>query len=162
MTDSMVKTISMPSAYAPPGSLSVIRLALGRTLVADISAGEVLTKTRLSSGAAGPVAAIVPPGLRAISVSVQVSPADLHAGDRVDVIAAFGGASAHVETVATALEVLRIEDAATSGATLVTAGDGTGKVTLLLLVSPSDAERLAFAQAFASLSVAIEPEPGAG
>jgi pilus assembly protein CpaB len=155
----MVKLKTMPSVYAPPGSLSAVGQALGRTLVADVAAGEVITNTRLSSGTSGPVAAIVPAGLRAVSVSVQVSPSDLHAGDRVDVIAAFGGASAHVETVGTELEVLRVEDPAAGEGTLLGGADGSSKVSLLLLVSPTDSERIAFAQAFATLSVAIEPGP---
>ena len=91
-----------------------------------------------------------------MTVPVQVSASDLHAGDRVDVIAAFGGASAHVETVGTELEVLRIEDSATDGP-LFSGANGSPKVGLLLVVSPTDAERLAFAQAFATLSVAIDP-----
>lgn len=153
----MVKVKTMPSAYAPPGSLTAVGLAVGRTLMADVAAGEVITNTRLSSGTSGPVAAIVPPGLRAVGVSVQVWPSDLRPGDRVDVIAAFGGASAHVETVGTELEVLRIEDAAGSDGALLAGADGSGKVGLLLLVSPTDSERIAFAQAFATLSVAIEP-----
>jgi pilus assembly protein CpaB len=158
--ESMIKVESMPSVYAPPGSLSAVGQALGRTLIADVAPGEVITNTRLSSGASGPVASIVPPGLRAVAVTVQVSALDLHAGDRVDVIAAFGGASAHVESVGTALEVLKIEEAGGSDGPLVVGADGSGKIVLLLLVSPTDAERIAFAQAFASLSVAIEPAPG--
>jgi Flp pilus assembly protein CpaB len=136
-------------------------------LVADVSAGEILTRTRVSSGSGGPVAALLPPGLRAVEVTVSVSPDDLRPGDHVDVLAAFGTGGAHTESAGEGLEVLRVtaaSDVAGFGSSSTTVGGGAAggseRTSLLLLVSPTDAQRLAFAQAFASLSVAIVSEGG--
>src|SRR5947209_17108939 len=59
----MLRIDQMPAAFVPPGALGRLGDAVGRVLVADVSAGEVLTRTRISSGAGGPVAALLPPGL---------------------------------------------------------------------------------------------------
>jgi Flp pilus assembly protein CpaB len=74
-------------------------------------------------------------------------------GDRVDVLATYGGERPHTETVASGLEVLRVMSPATSGAV----GGGAEVPSLVLLVSPLDAERLAYAKAFADLTVSIAP-----
>lgn len=157
----MVKVEQMPSAFAPPGVVRVPGDALGRVLMADVARGEVLTQSRLSSRSGGPVAALVPSGLRAVVIVAAASPQDLRAGDRVDVLAAFGGNSPHTEIAGSNLEVLRVAAAGGSDSTgLPDAPGGSAagvQASLLLLVDPSGAERLAFAQAFASLSIAIDP-----
>ncbi len=76
-------------------------------------------------------------------------------GDLVDVIATFGGGGAHTEVAGEAIEVLAV-DRAGGGASFGGATAPTqGGIGLVLLVSPTDAERLAFASAFATLSVAV-------
>ena len=160
----MVKVEPLPSAFAPPGALRGDEDALGRVLLSDVAKGEILTQTRLSSRSGGPVAALVPSGLRAVVIVAAASPRDLRPGDRVDVLAAFGGNSPHTEIAGSDVEVLRVGDAAeadTGGLSAASGGNATGvQASLLLLVDPADAERLAFAQAFASLSIAIEPTAG--
>jgi pilus assembly protein CpaB len=160
-----VRVEHMPSIYVPPGALSDVDQAVGRVLLADIAAGEVLTRTRATAHAGGPVAALVPPGLRAVAVSVVASARDLRPGDHVDLLAAFGGGAPHTETVAEGLEVLRVTEASSGAAGSSMSGINTGpvpgeKASLLVLVSPDVAGRIAFAQAFASLSVAIVPAHG--
>ena len=76
-------------------------------------------------------------------------------GDLVDVIATFGGGGAHTEVAGEAIEVLAV-DRAGGGASFGAGTPGaSGGVGLVLLVTPTDAERLAFASAFATLSVAV-------
>jgi pilus assembly protein CpaB len=162
----MVRIQRIPRTYAPPGALTTAEQVVGRVLVSDVAAGEVLTRTRVSAGVAGPVAALVPPGLRAMSVVVVATARDLRAGDHVDLLAAFGGGAPHTETVAEGLEVLRVADAGRSsgGSSLpgvAAPAPGGTKASLLLLVGPDVAQRLAFAQAFATLSIAIVPAEGA-
>ncbi|MDP9331216.1 MAG: Flp pilus assembly protein CpaB [Actinomycetota bacterium] len=161
----MLRVDEMPSAFVPPGALTSVDGAVGRVLVADVSEGEILTRTRVSSGSGGPVAALLPPGLRAVDVTVNAPADDLAPGDHVDVLAAFGTGGAHTEIAGEGLEVLRVtaaDDLAGFGSSSMpgTGGGGAEKTRLLLLVSPTDAQRLAFAQAFASLSVAIVPAGG--
>src|SRR5712691_10440958 len=112
----MVRIQRMPATYVPPGAITTVEQVVGRVLQADVATGEPLTRTRVSTGAGGPVAALVPPGLRAMAVVVTAAARDLRSGDHVDVLAAFGGGAPHTETVAEGLEILRVADAgATSG-----------------------------------------------
>jgi Flp pilus assembly protein CpaB len=136
----------MPESYRPPGALSSITQALGRRLAADVVAGEPLTAARLSSGG-GPVAALVPLGLRAVPIPIAAPVGMLAAGDRVDVLATFAGGQPHTETVVGEAEVVSI---------LAGGSDAfEGVTSVVLLVSPEDAERLAYARSFAELSVAV-------
>src|SRR5439155_18163824 len=133
--------------------LTAANQVIGRVLVADIAEGEILTRTRVSDGVGGPVAALLPPGLRAMAVVVAATARDLRPGDHVDVLAAFGGGSPHTETVAEGLEVLRVMEASSgaTGSSMSGISTGTGpaeRASLLVLVSPDVAGRIAFAQAF--------------
>jgi hypothetical protein len=69
----------------------------------------------------------------------------------VDVLATFGGQHPYTETAATGLEVLSVLDA---GGGLAGSGTDQGP-TLVLLVTPDAAERLAYAKAFADLTVTV-------
>jgi Flp pilus assembly protein CpaB len=151
-----LETRSVPSAFVPPGALADPGRAAGRTLLADLAAGEILTESRLADAELGPVAALVPPGLRAFAIEPALPPGAVGPGDRVDVLATFGGERPRTETVASGLEVILVLDDP-SDPPAVNAG-GTGGPTgpgLVLLVGPEQAERLAFASAFAELSVAV-------
>ena len=72
----------MPRAYAPPGSFSHIDQVAGRVALADLSPGEAVTETRLARVRAGPVASLVPEGLRAFAVPTSLPSGALAAGDR--------------------------------------------------------------------------------
>ena len=146
-----LRLTSMPSAFAPPGALRSIDEALGATLVADLAEGEPVTRTRIGTSG-GPVAAQVPTGLRAFVVPSGMPAGSVRPGDRVDVLATFGGQRPYTETVATGLEILSVL-ADEHGAVAVT-GTATGP-TLVLLVTPDAAERLAYAKAFADLTLTV-------
>ena len=142
----------VPSAYAPPGAVSGVARAVGRAVVGDLAAGEAITVTRLAV-ASGPVASIVPSGLRAFPIRASVPADAVRPGDRVDVLATYGGPHPYSDTVASGLEVLAID--AGDGSTV--SADGQATLSLLLLVSPDTAERLAYATAYADLAVSIAP-----
>jgi pilus assembly protein CpaB len=152
---SMVRVAPLPSSLAPPGSFPDASELEGRILLTDIAEGEAITRTRLAARSAGPVAALVEPGLRAAVVDSGLPPGAVRPGDRVDVLATYGGERPHTETVASGLEVLRVMAPSPSGAV----GSGSGAPSLVLLVSPLDAERLAYAKAFADLDVSISTQP---
>ena len=155
LTESLVRVVEMPSAFAPPGALRSIEQAVGQTAATDLAEGEAVTRTRVGGGEAGPVASLVPSGLRAFPVEAGVPPGSVRPGDRVDVFATFGGPNPHTETVAQGLEVLLVLDGDEADGTSLT---GSGLVpSLILLVGPDVAERLAFATAFADLAIAIAP-----
>ena len=75
-------------------------------------------------------------------------------GDLVDVIATFGGGGAHTEVTGEGLEVLAVHRGG-GGSFGAAASPSSGDIGLVLLVTPTDAERLAFAAAFATLSIAV-------
>src|SRR5262245_3061504 len=102
-----VRLQRMPSAYAPPGALHSIEDAVGRTLGSDLVEGEALTRTRVG-GEGGPVASLVEGGLRAFVVGSGLPSGVLEPGDRVDVIATFGGPHPYTDTVGSALQILSI------------------------------------------------------
>lgn len=140
----------VPAVFAPPGAAGAMDEVLGRALMTDLSAGEAVTATRIGSEA-GPIAAQVPQGLRAFTIQVPVPPDTLRPGDRVDVLGAYGGPRPWSDTVASGLEVLAVLEPE-EGAM----GD---EPSLVLLVSTTTAERLAYATAFADLSIAIVAAP---
>jgi len=142
----------VPSAFAPPGALRSIADAVGETLVSDLAEGEAVTRTRVGT-TGGPVAAQVPSGLRAFVVPSGMPAGSVRAGDHVDVLATFGGPRPYSDTVASGLEVLSVLEAEHEG--FVASGSGTDGPSLVLLVTPDAAERLAYAKAFADLTVTI-------
>jgi Flp pilus assembly protein CpaB len=167
VTASALSVRPMPRAYAPPGSFSHIDQAAGRVALGDVSPGEAVTETRLARVRAGPVASLVPEGLRAFAVPTSLPSGALVAGDHVDVLATFGSSQPHTETVAGGVEVLSIlgpssggsARGATGGMGLDVAG-AEKAITLIVLVTPDQQEALAFARAFADLEVSIAPSGG--
>jgi Flp pilus assembly protein CpaB len=95
----------------------------------------------------------VPSGLRAFVVPAGVPAGVVRTGDRVDVLATYGGPHPYTDTVGSALEVLTVVE---EPAGAFEASGSTGP-SLVLLVSPETAERLAHATAFAQLSIAVAP-----
>ena len=154
LSEAMLEASSMPESFAPPGAVASPAAVAGRVLTADIAAGEVLTSSRLSVPEAGPIAAMVPEGLRAMLITAPLPANALRAGDHVDVYATFGGGRPYTELAASALEVLRIIAGSSDGGISGTTSSADG-ITLVLLVDEAAAERLAYAGSFAQLSVAI-------
>jgi pilus assembly protein CpaB len=157
----MLRRVTVPSRFAPPGAVRDPARAAGRVLLAGIAAGEALTATRLAPARAGPIAALVPPGFRALTVPVQLPQGAVRAGDRVDLLATFTTGQHHVETAATGLEVLAVLDGGDPTEGVADTG-GSGFRTLVVLASPDQAERLAYARAFAAISVLIDGPEAAG
>jgi Flp pilus assembly protein CpaB len=154
LTEARLEVVTLPSRFAPPGAMRDIARAMGRIAVTDVAAGEVLTRLRLAGSGSGPTASLVPSGMRAVQVPVT-SAVGVKPGDLVDVIATFGGGGAHTEVAGEAIEVLAVDRAGGGASFGGATTPSSGGVGLVLLVSPSDAERLAFASAFATLTIAV-------
>jgi pilus assembly protein CpaB len=157
----MLRRISVPSRFVPPGVLSDTASASGRVLLAGMAEGEPLTRTRLAPARAGPIAALVPTGFRAVSVPVELPSGSVHPGDHVDLLATFTSGRHHVETVASALEVLLVLDSSDPSGSVADTG-GSNVPTLVVLATPDQAESLAYAKAFAAISVLIDGPDAAG
>jgi Flp pilus assembly protein CpaB len=159
----------IPLPYAPPGALKDISKAAGRVALADLSPGEVVTETRLARVRAGPVASLVPRGLRAFAVPTSLPANLVEPGDRVDILATFNTGQVHTEVVVSGVEILLVLGSGRAGQSASGASDRGGlgldaeaaglsaSTTLVLLVSTDQQERLAFARAFANLEVTMAP-----
>jgi len=152
----MLQRVTVPSRFAPPGVVADAEAASGRVLLAGLAEGEALTVTRLAPARAGPIAALVPTGFRAVSISIELPSGSVHPGDRVDLLATFTSGRHHVEMVASALEVLLVLDSAQQPGGIADTGGSNSTRTLVVLATPSQAESLAYAKAFAVLSVLID------
>ena len=157
LSEAMLQRSSLPQTFVPPGSIRDVASLGGRVLTADIAAGEVITRSRLSEPQVGPIAALVPDGLRAVTLPGDVPQGTIKAGDRIEIYATYGGGQPHTELVASGLEVLRVLTGSTDqgggiGGTTTSGGAG---VTLVLLVDADAASRLAYARSFGQLQVAI-------
>jgi Flp pilus assembly protein CpaB len=170
VSSSDLRMVRVPAAYAPPGALTDVSKAAGRVALADLAPGEVVTETRLARVRAGPVASLVPRGLRAFAVPTSLPPGLVAPGDLVDVLATFSSGQVHTETVVSEVEILLVLGAGNGGVGgSTTAGRSggldldaaaaglPGATTLILLVSPGQQERLAFARTFANLEVTMAP-----
>ncbi len=154
---SMLGVSTVPASALPPGAVSDPAAIIGRVLTGDIAGGEILTASRLSTPRSGPIAALVPPGLRAMVIAAGVPTGSVRAGDRIDVYATYGGGRPHTELAASAIEVLRVLSSAPTATGIGGAGTGSADagVGLVVLVDTDAAERLAYARTFAQLTVAI-------
>jgi Flp pilus assembly protein CpaB len=162
LTDDALRVAEVPVSFAEPGAIRSVEEAVGATLVADIAEEETVTRTRVGS-VGGPIATQVPAGLRAFTVPSGMPSGSVRPGDRVDVLATFGGPRPYTDTVGSELEVVSVIDG--EGEPLAVSGTPSGP-TLVLLVTPDAAERLAQARAFAELTVtvvgidaAVDPQP---
>lgn len=163
-SEDMVHSERMPATYVPPGAISDATSVTGRILTADIAEGEIVTASRLAVPHTGPIAALVPPGLRAVVIAAGVPEETISAGDRVDVYATYGGGRPHTELAAAEIEVLKVLTQVPAGGLGGTAtGLSADGVSLVVLADTAAAERLAYAKAFAQVTVAIVgPEPATG
>jgi Flp pilus assembly protein CpaB len=167
VSGSDLRLARVPRAYAEPGSLSKISQAAGRVALADLASGETLTQTRLARVRAGPVASLLPEGLRAFAVPTSLPTGTVRSGDHVDILATYGGPQPHTESIVDAVQVLLVLGPGGIGGTpksggspLDAASAGAPQTqTLIVLVAPEQEQRLAYARAFADLEVAVAPGP---
>ncbi|MEX0832253.1 MAG: Flp pilus assembly protein CpaB [Actinomycetota bacterium] len=154
LSPSMAVLRDFPQAYTPPGAVTGPGQLSGHTLLTDIKQGEVLTRSRISGEAGGPVASVVPGGLRAFVIHAPIPPGAVRQGDRVDVLATFVSGRPYSDTVVAGAEILSVVDGDEGYAFADSEGGAEGPA-LVLLVAPESAERLAYASASARLSVSI-------
>lgn len=87
-----ITTQSWPAALVPVGAVDTS--PIGRTAIATIEPGEAVIATRLAPEGLSGLAALVPPGWRALAIPVGPTIVKLSVGDHVDLIAGFDVASA--------------------------------------------------------------------
>jgi Flp pilus assembly protein CpaB len=142
----------------------------GRVALVDLAVGEAVTETRLARVRAGPVASLIPEGYRAFAVPTSLPPGTVVPGDHVDVLATYGAGQLQADTVLDGAEVVLVLGPTSASGSRGSGGIGLpagavaagAQATLVLLVTPEQEQRLAFARAFAVLDVTVQPPPGTG
>jgi len=72
LAESDLRLIAWPKDIIPKGSFSDINLVLGRAVKADLYEGEAILESKLAPvGSDGGFSSIIPPGMRALTVSVN-------------------------------------------------------------------------------------------
>ena len=159
----------------PQGYLTSPVQAVGKILVIPVVEGQVLTASCfVSEGSGAQLAAAIPPGMRAVSVTLSsraVSGGLLYPGCVVDVLVSFGlktgGRDNRGEALSTTLlhgiQVLAIEDNSIvsnkdddkkKGA-LGQSRTGSGNVSVALMVDPRQAEALQLATDYGRISLSM-------
>jgi pilus assembly protein CpaB len=144
----MLRVKELSERYLPPGWISDPTEVTGRVLAGPVAAGEPITEPRIAPPG-GPIASLVPPGLRAVAVPSALPSRAVVPGDLVEVHATYATGQPYTETIVTGAEVLTVLSASSFRE------EGSAPATLLILVGPEAAERLAHARAFADLSIAL-------
>jgi Flp pilus assembly protein CpaB len=142
LTAGDLTSVAVPRALAPDGALTSAAAAVGRAVAGPVRRGETLTDVRLLGSGLLTGAGLVAAPVRLADAATATL---LHAGDRVDVLAAPAEGNGPANTVASGLQVLAVPDAA---------ADGEG--ALVVLAAPPDtARRLAAAAVRSRLSVTV-------
>jgi Flp pilus assembly protein CpaB len=103
-----VRRQSWPVALVPPGALS--SRDEGGVVSAPVMAGEPVVRRRLGRAGAGPVAAGLPAGRRAVTIPVGDAPPPVVVGDQVDLVAA--GSALEAQVVARGASVVALRERA--------------------------------------------------
>jgi len=156
--DHDIKIIKIPKEDMPPGAPRRRADVLGHGVIIPIAKGEFILPNRLAGENAGSgLPALIPPGMRAVSVRVTevVSVAGfVTPGTRVDVLlTGTPGTSGEQETTT----VLQNVAVLASGHTLerTSTGEAQNTSVITLLVSPDDAQRLTLASSEGHIQLAL-------
>lgn len=95
---------SMPRSLSPTDVLTT--LPAHARLAADVGDREILVRTRLAATGSSRLAALVPPGHRAVAIARPDAAIDLAVGDRVDLVAL--GSDGHAGAIAPDASVVAV------------------------------------------------------
>jgi len=153
-----IKIIRIPVADLPAGAPRRRSDVLGHGVIIPITKGEFILPTKLAGENAGSgLPALIPPGMRAVSVRVNevVSVAGyVTAGTRVDVLLTGtpnGGSEPQTTTVLQNVAVL----AAGHQLERTSTGEPQTTAVITLLVSPDDAQKLTLASSEGKIQLAL-------
>src|SRR5271165_3997229 len=153
-----IKVIKIPASDLPGGAPRRKSDVVGHGVIIPISKGEFILQNKLAGENAGAgLPALIPPGMRAVSVRVNevVSVAGfVTPGTRVDVLLTGtpgGGGEEQTTTVLQNVAVLA------SGHTLerTATGEAQNTAVITLLVSPDDAQRFTLASSQGHIQLAL-------
>lgn len=168
LTDkNLIVTRKIPKKYAAEQALSSTQQLKDKALIVSLSEGEQLIQNKFQSRADAELSFRIPPGLVAISIPVDeivgvsnsISP-----GDRISVIATFSPGSGGTDVTRIFLQNIEVlstsassEDFRKSG---LTQRSALGKKTVILALTPADAEKLVFAEEKGNVWLVLLPRGG--
>src|SRR5581483_2394224 len=158
LEDKDVKVVRFPAADLPPNVYHQKASVLNRGVVVPISKGEFILANKLAAENAGyGLPALIPPGMRAVSVRVNevVSVANfVQPGTRVDVLWTGTPAGSNEPQTTTVLENVAV---IANGQKLDrgNAADSSGAPVITLLLSPDDAQKLTLASSQGRIQLAL-------
>lgn len=152
LTAASVRVVLLPDGLAPRGALGTEAEALDRTTAVAVPRGLPVVDSLLADAvASGPPGTVVVP----VRFADDAVAGLLRAGDKVDVLAATGGDSMAATRLAEGATVVEGAPQSEREASLLgTVGSGNARLTLLAVL-PAEAERLAGAAGWASLTAVI-------
>jgi pilus assembly protein CpaB len=156
--DMNVRVVQLPAADLPPRHFRQKSQVLGRGVIVPIAKGEYVLPEKLAGENAGSgLPALIPTGMRAVSVRVNevigvagfVVP-----GTRVDVLLTGSPSGSGGERTTTVLENVAVIASGQRLERSVT-GEAQTAPVITLLVSPDDAQRLALAQSQGKIQLSL-------
>jgi pilus assembly protein CpaB len=156
--DMNVRVVQLPAADLPPRHFRQKSQVLGRGVIVPIAQGEYVLPEKLAGENAGSgLPALIPTGMRAVSVRVNevigvagfVVP-----GTRVDVLLTGSPSGSGGERTTTVLENVAVIASGQRLERSVT-GEAQTAPVITLLVSPDDAQRLALAQSQGKIQLSL-------
>ena len=153
-----IRVIKIAKEDLPPGAPRRRADVLGHGVIIPIAKGEFILPNRLAAENAGSgLPALIPPGMRAVSVRVNevVSVAGfVTPGTRVDVLLTGTPGSGSEQETTTVLQNVAV---LASGHTLerTSTGEAQNAAVITLLVSPDDAQRLTLASSEGHIQLAL-------
>ena len=153
-----VRIARFPASGLPPGAYTKRSSVMGRGVIIPISKGEFILPSKLAPENAGAgLPALIPPGMRAVSVRVNevVSVAGfVGPGTRVDVLLTGtpnGSSESQTTTVLQNVAVIASGQRLERNA----AGEAQATPVITLLASPEDAERLTLASSEGKIQLVL-------
>jgi Flp pilus assembly protein CpaB len=150
-----LRKVTRHSDSLPRDAVRTVGAATGRVLVVPLLRDGVMTERALASRSRSGIDAVVPPGRRAVHITIHdgFRPPE---GAVVDILAAFDptvvvveGAAAEAVAVARGALLIGVDADPASG--------GSGESGVTLLVTEDEARAVAFAATNAELSLALAP-----
>jgi pilus assembly protein CpaB len=152
-----IKVIRVNASDLPAGAPRRKADVLGHGVILPITKGDFILQTKLGGENQAGLPALIPPGMRAVSVRVNdvVSVAGfVTPGTRVDVLLTGTPSSGGDEQTTTVLQNVQV---LASGHTLerTSTGEAQNTAAITLLVSPDDAQRLALASTEGKIQLSL-------
>ena len=156
--DKDIRMVRFPSADLPAGVFHLRSKVVGRGVILPIAKSEFVLTSKLAGENAGSgLPALIPPGMRAVSVRVNDTTSVsgfVQPGTRVDVLLTGNPQGSNEQQTITVLENVAV---IATGTRLErnSAGESQSAPVVTLLLSPDDAERLTLASSQGHIQLAL-------